>query len=76
MITTDEYLKAKKIVEEYEEQQYQDGMNNAMYCVSCQALNHQECFCDEEEDEDACLFCNGSTKYHSLDCITREDDET
>jgi len=52
MITQEEYLKAKKIVEEYEEQEYADGMNNAMYCVECQALIEQECICNHERSFD------------------------
>lgn len=77
MITTEEYLKAKKIVEQYEDQEYTYGMNNAMYCVECQALNPQECFCEDEEEqnEDQCEWCNGATRFHSLNCPIIDDDE-
>lgn len=75
MITTEDYLKAKKIVEEYEDQEYVDGMNNAMFCVPCQALTQYDCFCDEEEY----CSCGEPHPYHTDECLFKfkdEDDET
>ena len=48
MITKEEYLKAKAIVDEYEQNEFVQGTLESMYCVPCQALEPHQCFCDEE----------------------------
>lgn len=67
MITEEEYLKAKAIVDEYENQQYTDGMNNAMYCTECQALEAHDCFCEDEPIY--CECCGGEEPTHLQTCL-------
>lgn len=71
MITKEEYLKAKKIVEEYIEE-FRDGTNSSMYCVECQALNEQECFCEDIQSEE-CSICLSSHGNHAVDCPYNTD---
>lgn len=73
MITKEEYLKAKAIVEEYEDQEYTDGMNNAMYCTECQALEAHDCFCEEEPM--FCELCNEDVPYHADVCPYKQEEE-
>jgi len=69
MITKQEYLKAKAIVDEYEEQERKQTEIEAMYCVPCQAFIEQECFC---KDEDICSYC-GEIDSHRWDCVYFDD---
>jgi hypothetical protein len=74
MITTEEYLKAKKIVEEYEDPEYQLASIQSLYCTSCQALEAHDCFCEEEEY----CSCGEPHPYHTNECLFKfkdEDDE-
>lgn len=67
MITREEYLKAKAIVEQYEHEEYTQGTLDAMYCTECQAFNEQECFCDEQSIN--CEFCGELDGLHHHKCI-------
>lgn len=75
MITKEEYLKAKSIVEEFEQQEIQEETIAAMYCVHCQAFDENECICEEENECDVCYGTNGN---HEPDCLYEvfKDDES
>lgn len=52
-----------------QQQEFNDGMNSAMYCVHCQALHEQECFCDEiEQEDDRCSECGATHGTHFIEC--------
>ena len=72
MITEEEYLKAKAIVEEYEDQEYQHASIQALYCTSCQALEAHDCFCEEEPM--FCELCNEDIPYHADDCAYKQEE--
>lgn len=72
MVSEEEYLKAKKIVEEYEEAEFQHAQTQALYCVSCQALEAHDCFCDEEDDG-ICNMCSGVDNNHYVACPYNTD---
>jgi hypothetical protein len=59
MITEEEYLKAKAIVEEYERHQFEEGHRQADW----------ELEEEEEQDNDECDFCGRSNWLHYKGCI-------
>jgi len=67
MITEEQYKEAKKIVDEYEHQEFLDAQTQEMYCVSCQALEEHDCFCSDEEII-YCPFCGQEEPYHDENC--------
>lgn len=67
MVTEEEYLKAKKIVEEYEDQEFQQGQLEAMYCTACQAIEAHDCFCSDELEY--CPSCGQEEPYHDDNCV-------
>lgn len=70
MITEQEYNKWKPLIEEYEENLAADALANSLYCVSCQALEAHDCFCDGEDIE-YCAFCQEEAPYHRGNCPYR-----
>jgi hypothetical protein len=69
MITEEEYKKWKPLIEEYEENEAADALANSMYCISCQALEAHDCFCDDEpEDSEDCPICCGNDGKHFIGC--------
>lgn len=45
---------------------YQNATAEAMFCVSCQALEEHDCFCEDEPI--VCEWCCEDMPYHSDDC--------
>jgi len=41
-----EKFKIKQRIEEIEQDQYNEGMANAYYCIACGALLEEECICN------------------------------
>lgn len=66
MITKSDYLKAKKIVEEYEDQEYQHALVNGMYCTICHAFDEHECICNDEDEY--CQICGLGEPHHKENC--------
>lgn len=66
-ISQAEYLNAKHIVDTYEMNEMMEGLNDAMFCTSCQAFLEQECVCDNL-DEDVCNYCSGDEDNHAIGC--------
>lgn len=67
MISREEYLKAKSIVEEYEEQEWEDKQRQADW-----ALEEDDPFEDAENDDlddDLCDFCGNTNHRHAAGCI-------
>ena len=58
-ISHEDYLKAKKIVEEYENQEFMQGCQDAMFCEACQAFSEFDCVCDELEPCSVCGEIDG-----------------
>lgn len=72
MITQEEYNKWKPLIEEYEENLAADALANSLYCVSCQALEAHDCFCDQENERD-CTMCCGADGHHYIGCPYNTD---
>ena len=45
-ILAQEKMEIKKQIEELKQQEYNEGMLNAYYCVACGAINEEDCCCD------------------------------
>lgn len=48
-------------------EQYQQQTSEGLYCVSCQAINELDCFCDDEEDV-FCSECGEANENHHKGC--------
>ena len=66
MITEKQYTEAKKIVEEYEHQEYVNASIECIFCVECQALDAHDCFCSDEPIY--CSFCMQEEPSHDEEC--------
>ena len=64
MITLEEYLEAKKIVDEYEQAEWEEGHRQA-----AAALNLEEEECDEWGGTEDCEVCGGQGEHHYKGCI-------
>lgn len=73
MVSEEEYLKAKKIVEEYEDEEFQAAQLEAMYCGKCQALEEHDCFCNPYPD--TCEYCHYEVPFHYVDCIYKPTED-
>lgn len=73
MITEEEYLKAKLVVDEYEAMEIQQATIEAMYCVECQAFEEHDCFCEEDGKlYQTCDYCSYNFGEHAVSCIYNE----
>lgn len=68
MITEKEYLQAKSICDKYENDEFIRGMEDVMYCTTCQAIDSHDCYCDEDDEDEDCHVCCGTGGNHHIQC--------
>lgn len=58
----------RQLIPLLDQRDYENATSEAMFCVSCQALEEHDCFCEDDIDEPDCSVCCGANGTHFVDC--------